>query len=247
MNKRQSVGSFLEKLQLSTVSTVFYKFTHDSATWKECNAKKSATWKECYTQNQHEDDQHATRKKSNMKRVQHEKVPHGKRKIWKECNTKKVKHEYNTKRVKKVKQGENIKSERNNDTLKRVQLEKSAKWKKYSTKKTWKVKEIAKHEKSVSQKKCNIHKRITDRPLTDCDTLILRYAVKRFVQWHVTASLLSFNKVPYWDVILRSVRPFCSRTSCFILRRLMSHLYFLLDIRTLYFTKGRRISHQDFL
>ena len=238
---------FYKKLQLSTVSTVLYKFTHDSGTWKECNGKKaqhekSATQKISMKRTSMQQEKRATWKECNTKIV-----PHGKRKIWKECNTKKVKHEYNTKRVKKVKQGENIKSERNNDTLKRVQLEKSAKWKKYSTKKTWKVKEIAKHEKSVSQKKCNIHKRITDRPLTDCDTLILRYAVKRFVQWHVTASLLSFNKVPYWDVILRSVRPFCSRTSCFILRRLMSHLYFLLDIRTLYFTKGRRISHQDFL
>ena len=124
MNKRQSVGSFLQKLQLSTVSTVFYKFTHDSATWKECNAKKaqhekSATHKISMKMTSMQQEKRATWKGCNTK-----KVPHGKRKIWKECNTKKVKHEYNTERVKKVKQGESIKSERNNDTLKECNLKK---------------------------------------------------------------------------------------------------------------------------
>ena len=94
-----------------------------------------------------------------------------------------LKQKYNTERVKKVKHGGNMKDERNSYVLKECNLTK------------------VQHEgnmkcerNSETCKECNMHKRITDRPLTDRDTLVLIYAVKQFVRWHITAGLLRFTK-----------------------------------------------------
>ena len=50
--------------------------------WKQCNTKKGATWKECNTENS------AIWKEYKTKRVQYEKVQHGKSATQNECNMK---------------------------------------------------------------------------------------------------------------------------------------------------------------